>query len=119
MMGGELCVESEVGQGSCFWFEVMLPVPDVEIEPGEKFPPASLLPSSPAALVPPPEDEMEILLHLALRGDMRGIRERAAHIETLGKQYIPFVCKLSELAKDFEERAILTLVEWYIEENKK
>jgi hypothetical protein len=49
---------------------------------------------------------------------MRGIRERAAHIETLGEPYAPFARKLRELAKGFEERAILALVEQYIGENK-
>jgi hypothetical protein len=58
---------------------------------------------------------MEVLHDLALRGDMRGIRERAAHIETLGEQYAPFVHKLRELAKGFEDRAILALIERYME----
>jgi signal transduction histidine kinase/response regulator RpfG family c-di-GMP phosphodiesterase len=66
-----------------------------------------------AELAPPPE-EMEVLHDLALRGDMRGIRERAAHIETLGEQYAPFARKLRELAEGFEERAILALVERYV-----
>ena len=69
-----------------------------------------------AILVPPPEEEMEILLDLARRGDMRAIRERAAHIETLGKQYIPFALKLRELAKSFEERQPMALVTRYVEE---
>jgi hypothetical protein len=68
-------------------------------------------------LVPPPDDELAILHDLALRGDMRAIRERAAHIETLGEQYVPIARKLRELAKSFEERAILTLVERYIDED--
>jgi signal transduction histidine kinase/ligand-binding sensor domain-containing protein/DNA-binding response OmpR family regulator len=71
-----------------------------------------------AELPPPPPEEMEVLHLLALRGDMRGIRERAAHIETLGEPYAPFARKLRELAKGFEERAILALVEQYIGENK-
>ena len=41
-------------------------------------------------LVPPPEEEMAVLHDLALMGDMWAIRERAAHIETLGEQYAPF-----------------------------
>jgi hypothetical protein len=118
MMEGELQVESEVERGSTFWFEVMLPVPDVEVEPGEKSPSVSLPPSSPAALVPPPEGELAVLHDLAKRGDMRGIRERASHIETLGKQYVPFAHKLSELATGFEERELMVLVERYIEEEK-
>jgi hypothetical protein len=77
-------------------------------EPGREY--------SPAPLVPPPGEEMEVLHNLALRGDMRGIRERAAHIETLGEQYAPFARKLLELAKGFEERQLLILIKQYMEE---
>jgi CheY-like chemotaxis protein len=69
-----------------------------------------------AILVPPPEEKMEILLDLARRGDMRAIREQAAHIETLGEQYVPFADKLCKLAKDFEEKQILTLIKQYIKQ---
>jgi hypothetical protein len=68
-----------------------------------------------AILAPPPREEMEVLLDLALRGNMRAIQERAAHIETLGEQYIPFARKLRELAESFEEREILALMRQYLE----
>jgi CheY-like chemotaxis protein len=68
-----------------------------------------------AGLVPPPQEELAVLLDLVRRGDMHGIRERAAHIETLGEQYVPFANKLRELAKSFEEREILALVRRYVE----
>jgi response regulator RpfG family c-di-GMP phosphodiesterase len=69
-------------------------------------------------LVPPPEEEMEILLDLARRGDMRAIRERAAHIETLGEQYVSFARRLHELAKGFEERKLMALVEQHMERRR-
>jgi CheY-like chemotaxis protein len=69
-------------------------------------------------LVPPPQEEMAILYDLARRGDMRGLQERAAHIETLGEQYVPFARKLRELARGFEERQILALVEQFVEEKE-
>jgi CheY-like chemotaxis protein len=71
-----------------------------------------------APLVPPPREEMEVLLDLALRGNLRAIRERAAHIETLGEPYVPFARKLRELAKGFEERDLLALVEQHMEGDK-
>jgi signal transduction histidine kinase/DNA-binding NarL/FixJ family response regulator len=82
---------------------------------GESAPPPL---RSSAPLVPPPQEEMAILHELALRGYMQGIRKRAAHIETLGQQYVPFVYKLRELVKGFEERQILALIERYMEENQ-
>lgn len=45
------------------------------------------------------QEELAILLDLARKGDMRAIRERAAHIETLGEQYAPFARILRELAR--------------------
>jgi DNA-binding NarL/FixJ family response regulator len=66
------------------------------------------------SLIPPPQDEIAILHDLALRGDMRGIREQAAYIEVLGEQYVPFASRLRELAIGFEEREIIALVEQYL-----
>jgi hypothetical protein len=65
-------------------------------------------------LVPPPKEELTILLDLARQGDMRAIQERAAHIETLGEQYVPFADKLHRLAKGFEERDILAMIRGYL-----
>jgi signal transduction histidine kinase/DNA-binding NarL/FixJ family response regulator len=67
-----------------------------------------------APLAPPPQEEIAILYDLARMGDMWAIRERAAHIETLGEQYAPFARKLRALAEGFEEREILALVEQYM-----
>jgi hypothetical protein len=49
---------------------------------------------------------------------MWAIRERAAHIATLGKQYAPFAGKLRALAEGFEEREILAWVERCMENDK-
>jgi len=69
-------------------------------------------------LIPPQDEEIAVLHDLALRGNMQAIRERAAHIEALGEQYVPFAGKLRELARGFEERQILALVEQYIREEE-
>ena len=69
-----------------------------------------------AVLVPPPQEELAILLDLARMGDMRGLWERASQIETLGEQYVPFANRLRELAKGFEEREILALMEQYMKD---
>jgi CheY-like chemotaxis protein len=71
-----------------------------------------------AVPVPPPGEEMEVLHDLARRGDMRAIQERAAHIETLGEQYVSFARKLHELAKGFEERELMALVVQHMERRR-
>jgi len=59
----------------------------------------------------PPAPEMARLHELALAGNMRDIRTHAEHIATLGEQYRPFADKLSALAKSYQSKAILELVE--------
>ncbi|MDC0684381.1 AAA family ATPase [Sorangium atrum] len=67
--------------------------------------------SGAAALVAPPREEMEVLHALALQGNMRDIRNRAAYLTTLGESYRPFADRLDRLAQDYQSQAILTLVE--------
>jgi CheY-like chemotaxis protein len=64
-----------------------------------------------AELVAPPREEMEVLHALALEGNMRDIRERAAYLLTLGDRYRPFADRLDRLAQDYQSHALLTLVE--------
>jgi len=66
-----------------------------------------------SVLKPAPELEIEALFDLAMRGDMRGILNRAKHIDKMGKEYGPFATKLRNLAEQFEEKKILTLVQAY------
>jgi hypothetical protein len=68
-------------------------------------------------LVPPPQDELEVLHELARLGKMRPIREQADHLEELDECYIPFARRLRELAKRFEDKQIIHLVTQYMEEN--
>ncbi len=70
--------------------------------------------SSGPLLAPPPE-ELEVLYDLALAGNMRDIRRHAAHIATLGAQYQPFADKLSLLAKGYQSKAIVEMVEQYVQ----
>jgi CheY-like chemotaxis protein len=63
---------------------------------------------------PAPAAEIEALLDLAMCGDIRGILNRAEHIDNMGKEYRPFARRLRNLAERFEEKKILTLVKAYI-----
>lgn len=69
-------------------------------------------------LVQPPEAELIILHRLAQFGNMRDIQERAEYVATLGAQYVPFAEKLGSLAENFEEKAILQMMENYLESIK-
>lgn len=74
--------------------------------------PAEQQEAEPAALmVAPPDEEISILLKLALAGNMRAIRAQADHLATLDAKYRPFSDKLHQLARAYQSPAILQLIE--------
>jgi len=82
-----------------------------------KLPGASPLPEPQRAepLVAPPAQEMDILLSLAREGDMRGLLRQATRLTELDQRYLPFANQLHLLARGFESKAILRLVERHLE----
>ena len=75
--------------------------------------------STDPSLIPLPPEEIEILYELAMLGNMKKIRERAIYLQKLDEQYFPFAAKLKDLAHEFQEKAIINLVEQYISQEKK
>jgi CheY-like chemotaxis protein len=67
------------------------------------------------AMIAPPKEEMDVLYELALVGNMRDIRQRAEHIAGLDGKYRPFASKLGMLAKSYQSKAILDLVESHLQ----
>jgi PAS domain S-box-containing protein len=68
-----------------------------------------------AELVAPPREEMEVLHALALTGDMRDIRQRAAYLTTLDERYRPFADRLHRLAEGCQSKAIRRLIEEHLQ----
>ncbi|OQY47613.1 MAG: hypothetical protein B6242_04665 [Anaerolineaceae bacterium 4572_78] len=48
---------------------------------------------SPTEIVPPPQEELEVLFELATLGRMRQVREKASELEEMDEKYIPFATK--------------------------
>jgi CheY-like chemotaxis protein len=74
--------------------------------------------SSPAAqddasgpVLAPPAHELAVLHHLALLGNMRDIAQEAAHLSELDGRYGAFAAELKLLAKGYQSKAIVRLVE--------
>jgi CheY-like chemotaxis protein len=61
-------------------------------------------------LVVPPLAELEVLHRLAMSGNMRSIRERAAHLAALDPRCRAFAERLQDLASAYQTKAILALV---------
>ncbi|WP_414581944.1 AAA family ATPase [Scytonema sp. PCC 10023] len=64
-------------------------------------------------LVAPPAEELAILIDLAMRGDLRGIIQRAALLEELDQRWLPFAAHLRQLSKDFKGKQILEFLKKY------
>jgi CheY-like chemotaxis protein len=66
-------------------------------------------------LVAPPQHEPETLHQLARMGNMRDIVQWAGRVADLDERYCPFADRLRLLAKGYESKTILALVERYLE----
>ncbi len=64
-------------------------------------------------LIPPPAEEIAILLDLAMRGDLRSIAQRAAKLEELDEKLLPFSTHLRQLAKEFKGKQIVDFIKQY------
>jgi signal transduction histidine kinase/DNA-binding NarL/FixJ family response regulator len=70
------------------------------------------------SLIIPPQEEIEILYILAQAGNMRDIRKQAEHLIALNEQYRAFADKLSSLAKGYQSKAIMELVQTHMGQDK-
>ncbi|HEY9614726.1 hybrid sensor histidine kinase/response regulator [Allocoleopsis sp.] len=57
-----------------------------------------------------PAEELEVLLNLAMMGDIKGIVEQTARIEALDPKWVPLATHLRQLAKSFKGKQILELL---------
>ncbi len=71
--------------------------------------------ASESTIIPPPEEEMQILYDMAMRGNMNAILEQANSLEQQEAQYGPFTGKLRKLAKDYQDEELLIFIGQYIE----
>ncbi|MBD3307425.1 hypothetical protein GF339_13435, partial [candidate division KSB3 bacterium] len=119
MMGSELQVTSQVGQGSTFWFDVKLPIADEQPahEP-QAVPVASAadphaLP--PTAMTPPPRELIVQLYNLAIIGDIIELRKHLQNLQPIDDAYAPFFTHIRRLAQDLKIAEIQKLLTPYIQ----
>ncbi|MFN8456435.1 MAG: ATP-binding protein [Anaerolineae bacterium] len=65
-------------------------------------------------IIAPPQEELQILLELALRGNIVEIGERANELEMLNVKFIPFANELRKLAREFDDEQIRGLVKAHL-----
>lgn len=64
-------------------------------------------------LIAPPPEEIEQLFELAMRGNIKGIREQAQKLKLLDEKFIPFAEQLQQLAKSFQIEKIREFIQPY------
>jgi PAS domain S-box-containing protein len=122
LMGGDIKVESHPGAGSTFWFEIDM----AAVESGTVTVNVAALSEQAVTrvaqaiplLFTPPRNELDILHGSALRGNMREVIRHADYLAGLDSRYLPFVEQLRQLAKGFQTKALLSLIEQYRNEKE-
>jgi signal transduction histidine kinase/DNA-binding NarL/FixJ family response regulator len=71
------------------------------------------LPTSESAMIPPPDEQLDALMRLAMAGNMRAIRLFADDLVDADAQYRPFAERLKTLAASYQSPAVLDLVSSY------
>jgi PAS domain S-box-containing protein len=117
LMGGDIKVESQLGKGSTFSFEIEM---DAVLSDTAKVNVAVLAEQAAtrvAQAMPmqavPPKQELDILHGFALLGSMRKVMLHADQLADADGRYLPFADQLRQLAKSFQTKALLGLIEQY------
>jgi PAS domain S-box-containing protein len=121
LMGGDIKVESSPGTGSTFSFEIDM----AAVHSGDEKVNAAALSEqavtrvvhATSQLLAPPKAELDILHGSALRGNMRDVTKHADRLAAQDSRYLPFVEQLHQLAKGFQTKALLSLIEQYRNED--
>ncbi|MFB2969626.1 AAA family ATPase [Aerosakkonema sp. BLCC-F183] len=67
-------------------------------------------------MIPPPPEELAVLLDLAMKGELVSIQERSEKLAVSHAQYVPFANQVIKLAKEFEEEKLLEFVQNFMED---
>jgi len=107
--GGRIWVESGAGVGTAVKFT--MPLVAGQTVAWVAVPATPEAPPSAPALTPPPQADLEAGHALIKLGNMRRVEEWAAALAAQESRYRPFAEKIQELARGFQKKQLLALVE--------
>lgn len=114
-MGSRIELESRLGEGSRFWFDLCLPLAGCKMiaasGEAEADIPAPARAGNGTAMAVPGPDRLRAFLTPALAGNMRAIRVEAEALRAESPEYRAFAERIIELARGFQSAAVLDLVE--------
>jgi signal transduction histidine kinase/DNA-binding NarL/FixJ family response regulator len=73
-----------------------------------------VMPSS-NEIIPPPSEDLEVLLELVMVGMVFRVEEEANRLEQRDRKYQPFANKLRELVRGFKDDQLLSFIEQYMD----
>jgi PAS domain S-box-containing protein len=123
LMGGDIKVESQPGAGSMFSFEIEMEtvrsgeVKQLNADALTKQAATSVTPMTPH-IVAPPQQELDTMHGLAMRGNMRDIMQHATRLAELDERYSPFSNYVCQLCKGFQTKALMSLIAQYRNEKE-
>jgi len=114
MMSSTIQVNSILGKGSSFWFEVDLPAATDWLSSATTVHQAETAVVAPTNWVMPPLEELFVLYRAAQDGFMSDIQQEANRLKQLDSRYTPFANKLLELSQQFDDEGIVNLLQPHI-----
>ena len=116
LMGGEIQVESQIDEGSRFWFDIALPCVEEKAAGGligDRRPSTAAAKRStqPALFQLPPLADRIAIYEYARLGDMQQIEAEANRLASESDVYRAFADRVLALAANFDDAAIMALVQ--------
>ncbi|MDM8568949.1 ATP-binding protein, partial [Thiotrichales bacterium HSG1] len=108
LMAGELKVFSIFGKGSTFWFEITVQV----LSEGHFIQPK--IPKTTTIIIPPPLEELQTLHKLTMYGDLEQVQNAVKKLIEVDDKYVSFVQAIDKYAQEFDDDAILELLESFL-----
>jgi sensor histidine kinase regulating citrate/malate metabolism len=116
MMGSKIQVESKLGQGSKFWFDLNLAkvTDELDLIYNNSHQSQQTLQSTTEDIIFPPATELVALYKAAKTGYVMDIQKEVNRIQNLDDKYADFTNKILQLMEELEDEAIVEMLKPYL-----